>query len=82
MPTLGPSSWAKGFCKSCAYKKGHEGPQTATKISHHKKKEIVDSKPKEIVKKAERSSCVEGNIQVKLGTAPKINYIRECTGTS
>ena len=24
----------------------------------------------------------EGNIQVKLGTAPKINYIRECTGTS
>ena len=41
------------------------------------KKEIV-----EIVKKAERTNCVEGNIQVKLGTAPKINYIRECTGTS
>ena len=42
------------------------------------KKEIV-----EIVKKAERTICVEGDVQVKPGTAPKIiNYIRGCTGAS
>ena len=44
-PHWGRRGWAKGFCKSCAYKKGHEGPQTATKISHHKKKAKKEKKP-------------------------------------
>ena len=36
-PRQGRRGWAKGFCKSCAHKKGYKNPQSATKVSHQKK---------------------------------------------
>ena len=36
-PHWGRRGWAKGFCVSCAHKKGHEEAQTVTKRSHHNK---------------------------------------------
>ena len=36
-PRWGRGGWAKGFCKSCAYKKGYEDAQSVRKVSHHKK---------------------------------------------
>ena len=36
-PRQGRRGWAKGFCKSCAHKKGYKNPQSATKVSHKKK---------------------------------------------
>ena len=54
------------------------GARVAKDLPKEGKQEIV-----KIAKKAQRTICVEENIQVKLGTVPKIiNYIRGCTGAS
>ena len=50
-PHKGRRGWAKGFCKSCAYKKEYKDPQSATKVSHHKKVK------KEVKVKKESKAC-------------------------